>query len=163
MSRVLFWTLVGGCRHIILLNSLATIASSRVATETEWVAFTKAPIVTRIVLYALVALSLPLALSGRTIRDSKKSINRDSLRLLSASSATSLRQSTSCYYSAVFLNLMFRGDAGRGCLILCGWYGYYHRILVVLRKNLIGIMRHSFPMSIRDEARIKRPSLGSGN
>src|SRR5579864_3387011 len=33
----------------------------------------------------------------------------------------------------------------------------------VLRKNLAAIMRHSFPMSIRDEVHTKCPALGSDN
>src|ERR1700680_1644954 len=55
LSPVLFWVLVALVPLLMLIDFLATIPGSRVSSETEWIAFMKAPWATRIALISIVA------------------------------------------------------------------------------------------------------------
>jgi hypothetical protein len=82
LSPVLFWVLTALIPYLMLIDFVATLPGSRVATEAEWIAFIKAPFITRLTLVAVVALAGPLAISDRTLRALGKPVNRESLRLV---------------------------------------------------------------------------------
>jgi len=81
MSPVQFWALAAMVPHLMLLDLLADIPESRVATESLWGTFMKAPWSTRLVVVSVVALAGPLGFSFRCLRDRSAPINRDTLRL----------------------------------------------------------------------------------
>jgi hypothetical protein len=80
LSPVLFWILIALVPHLMLIDFLATLPGSRVSTELEWVAFMKAPWVTRLTLVSIVALAGPLAISSRVLGQLGKPVDRETLR-----------------------------------------------------------------------------------
>src|SRR5216684_3130778 len=82
LSPVLFWVLTGLIPYLMLIDFVATIPGSRVSTEAEWVAFIKAPFITRLTVVSVVALAGPLAISSRTLKALGKQVTRESLRSL---------------------------------------------------------------------------------
>jgi hypothetical protein len=80
LSPVLLWTLTALVPHIMLLDLLATLPGSRVATESEWQAVVSAPWSTRLVIVAVVALAGPLAFARGSLLELKSAVDRDTLR-----------------------------------------------------------------------------------
>lgn len=81
MSPVLFWVFAALIPHMMLLDLLAGLSDSRVASESLWVKFMHAPWSTRLTVVSVVALAAPLGFSVRALRDLSISLNRNTLRL----------------------------------------------------------------------------------
>ena len=81
MSPVLFWVLAALIPHMMLLDLLAGLSDSRVASESLWTTFMHAPWSTRLTVVSVIALAAPLGFSVRTLRDLSIPLNRNTLRL----------------------------------------------------------------------------------
>jgi hypothetical protein len=80
MSPMLFWCLIGIVPHVMLLDYLATIPTSRVSTEPEWISFMKQPFATRLIAIAITAIAGPLAIAREVLMETKQQVDRESLR-----------------------------------------------------------------------------------
>jgi hypothetical protein len=81
MPPVLFWVLVALVPHMMLLDALAEVPDSRVASESLWIAFMHAPWGTRLIVVSTVALAGPLGFAVRSLRNLSVPVDRNSLRL----------------------------------------------------------------------------------
>jgi hypothetical protein len=81
LSPVLLWVLAALIPHMMLLDLLAGLSESRVASESLWVAFMHAPWSTRLLVVSVLALSVPLAFSVQSLRSLSRPVNRTTLRL----------------------------------------------------------------------------------
>jgi hypothetical protein len=80
MSPMLFWCLIGIVPHLMLLDYLATIPTSRVSTELEWISFMKQPFATRLIVIAITAIAGPLAIARKVLKETGHVVDRDTLR-----------------------------------------------------------------------------------
>jgi hypothetical protein len=80
MSPVLFWVVLGIVPHLMVIDLLASIPESRVATEAGWASFYKNSWENRLLTVALFALAGPLAFALRIQRARRASTDRDALR-----------------------------------------------------------------------------------
>lgn len=81
ISPVLLWVLVALVPHMMLLDLLANLPDSRVASESLWIEFMNAPWSTRLLVVSVVALAGPLGFSVRSLRRLSIPLNRNTLRL----------------------------------------------------------------------------------
>ena len=144
MSPMLFWCLIGIVPHVMLLDYLVTIPTSRVSTEPEWISFMRQPFATRLIAIAITAIAGPLAIARKVLMETGQQVDRESLRSPFSVQCYCLTPVYVLFLPTVFFILRFR-EVPVGAptyisrvmfLLACSWFFWAESVVLVAQLSV---------------------------